>query len=353
MKRNILITLIIVVLVGACTATLLYNKKRIDEKAQLTGNLDSIPVFVTAIGKSKLSGDFTSNGSFSAIHELTLMSEGQGKVEALMFNTGDFIAAGQVMARLDDEIIRSQLSLAEAALEKARKDARKFEALLKEDAISSQQVEEVQLGLKKAETDVATLHKQLDFATIKAPIQGTVVRRMIETGSLVMPGTPVAELVDISRLKFIASVAEVEAVQIRKGQQVTITSSLFPGTLYNGQVTSVGVKADDSRRFPVEIELINDPAHPLRAGMFGTATFGAGSARESLMIPRNALVGSIRTPRVYVVDQGRAVLKDIRIGSANDYEVEVTDGLKEGDLVVTNGQINLDNNMPVVIVNNR
>ncbi len=353
MKRNLIIALIILVLVGACTATLLYNKKKIDEKSQLDGNLKTIPVFVTSLAMNKMSGDFPANGSFSAIHELTVSSEGQGKVVNLLFDIGDFVKQGQVLAHLDDEVLLSQYSLAQAACEKARKDLKKYEGLLKEDAISSQQVEDSRLFLKKSEAELVSLKKQLENATIKAPIQGTIVKRLIETGSLLMPGSPIAEIVDISRLKFTAYVAESEAVLIRNGQKVNITSSLYPGILYPGTVVSVGVKADDARRFPVEIELVNDLRHPLKAGMFGTAGFGLGMERECLTIPRQSIIGSIKEPRVYVVEGNKALLKNIRIGSADDRQVEVLSGLREGELIVTSGQINLEHNSLVTIVNNK
>lgn len=353
MKRIIIIAIIIITLVGACTVTLLYNKKKIDEKARMDGNLKAIPVFVTEVKKTTLSGDFQANGSFSAIHEVTLMSEGQGKVEQLLFSTGDFVSLGQVLAKLDDDLLSSQLSLAEAALDKARKDVRKYEDLLDDDAISSQQVEDAKLGLKKAETDVATLRKQIDFTSVKAPIQGTVTKRYIERGSLVMPGTPVADIVDISRLKLTANVTESEAVRIVKGQKVIVTSSVYPGIEYSGTVVSVGVKADDARRFPVEIEIVNNPKNSLRAGMFGVARFSSDETREALVVPRHSLVGSIREPRVFIVKNDTALLRDIRIGRSNDHEVEILEGLSESDIVVTSGQINLDNNKPVIIVNKR
>jgi RND family efflux transporter MFP subunit len=353
MKRIIIISLITIALVGGCAAILLLNKKKIDEKSKMEGNLETIPVYVTQIKKSTLSGDFEVNGSFLPIHELTLMSEGQGKVLELLVNTGDFIQTGQMIAKLDDELVRSQLALANASLDKARADLKKYEGLLKADAISGQQVEDVKLALKKAETDVTALKKQLDYASIKAPIQGTVTRRAIEKGSLLMPGSPVVDIVDVSRLKFIANVAESEIIQIRRGQQIRVTSTQYPGIVYKGTVVAVGVKADEARRFPVEIDMLNDVSHPLKAGMFGTAAFGSGSPREALQIPRNSIVGSIKTPRVYVVENDRSVLRDIRIGSANDHEVEVLGGLKEGELVVISGQINLDNNVSVRIVNNK
>jgi len=351
MKKIVIIAFVIVALVGACTVTLIYNKKKIDAKARMDGNLQKIPVFIEELSKSRISGTFESNGTFTAIHELTLMSEGSGKVVDLRFNTGDVVQTGKILASLDDELIRSQLSLSEAALSKSKSDLKKYEDLLTNDAISTQQVEDARLSLKKAETDVTTLRKQLDNASIKAPIQGTITKRFIEKGSLVIPGTPVAEIVDISRLKFIANVAESEAVQISPGQKVILTSSLFQGVEYRGTIMSVGVKADDAKRFPVEIELINDPKHPLKAGMFGTALFSVGSDRETLMIPRHAIVGSIKEPRVYVVEGDKAILRDIRIGTATDQEVEILAGLKVGEWVVTSGQINLDHNSTVSIVN--
>jgi len=353
MKRILIISLLIIAILGGCAAILVLNKKKIDQKSKMDGNLDRIPVYVLDTKKSNLAGDFEVNGSFTAIHELTLLSEGQGKVTELLFNTGDVVKPGQVMARLDDELVRSQLSLAEAALDKARADLKKYEGLLKADAISVQQVEDVKLAVKKAETDVVTLKKQLDFATIKAPIPGTITRRSIEKGSLLMPGSPVADIVDVSRLKFIANVAESEAVQIRKGDKIRITSTLFPGKNYQGNVVSIGVKADDARRFPVEIEMVNDPSNPLKAGMFGTALFTSNQPREALLIPRNAVVGSIKIPRVYVVENNKAVLKDIQIGTANDKEVEVTSGLNEHEQLVISGQINLDNHVAVSVVNNK
>ena len=350
MKNLLIISIVIVTLVGACTAVLMYNKKKIEEKSQLDGNLRQIPVFVADVKSSEISGNFEVDGSFSAIHELMVLSETQGKVKDLLFSTGDVVMRAQTLAQLDDELLKSQLVFAQAALDKAKADMAKFEGLLKAGGVSSQQVEDVRLGLIKSQTDVATLKKQLEYTTIKAPIQGTVTRRLIETGTVVMPGTPVAEIVDVSRLKMIANVAESEVVHIRKGMKVNVTTSLYPGVKYAGTVISVGVKADDAKRFPVEIEMANDLSNPLKAGMFGTVAFAFEGKRQAIMIPRNAIVGSIKTPRVYVVENDKAVLRDVGIGSAKDKEVEITSGLKPGEVVVTSGQINLDNQSAVRIV---
>jgi len=350
MKRLIIISIIILALVGACTVTLLYNKKQIDEKANPDVTIKSIPVFVEEAVMKPLDGDFSYQGSFRPVHELLLLSEGQGKVEKIFFENGDEVQSGQLMARLDDDLVVSQLVLAEANLAKMERDMANYEALLKNDAISSQQVEEARLGLVKAQTDVVTLKKQLEYASIKAPISGTVTSRSIEVGSVLMPGSPVANIVDISRLRFIAYMSEGEAVYIHRGDKATITSTLFPGITYQGRVISVGVKADDAKRFPVEIDVENRRDHTLKAGMFGTAFFEGVNGHNALVIPRNALTGSIKEPRVFVVRGDTAYLKAIRVGTADDYLVEVLLGLTPGEKVVVSGQINLEDGSPVTLV---
>lgn len=105
MKRIITISLIIIAFVGGCAEILLLNKKKIEEKSKLEGNLESIPVYVSEIKRTTMSGNFEVNGSFMPVHELTLMSEGQGKVTDLSVNTGDFVQTGQVLVRLDDELV--------------------------------------------------------------------------------------------------------------------------------------------------------------------------------------------------------------------------------------------------------
>ncbi|MBE0646985.1 MAG: efflux RND transporter periplasmic adaptor subunit [Bacteroidales bacterium] len=350
MKRLIIISAIILVLVGACTVTLLYNKQQIDKKANPDITISRIPVFVEESVIQPLDGDFSYQGSFQPVHELLLLSEGQGKVERLLFETGDEVQAGQLLATLDDDLLRSQLTLAEANLAKMERDLAKYESLLKNDAISSQQVEDARLGLVKAQTDVVTLKKQLDYASVKAPIRGTITDRKIEIGSVLMPGSPVAQIVDISRLRFIAYMSESEAVSVHRGDRMMITSSLFPGITYQGEVISVGVKADAAKRFPVEIDVENKRDHTLKAGMFGTAFFKGVNKRQAMVIPRNALTGSIKEPKVFVVKEDTAFLKEISLGMADDNLVEVTHGLNLGDRVVVSGQMNLEDGSVVTVV---
>ena len=113
------------------------------------------------------------------------------------------------------------------------------------------------------------------------------------------------------------------------------------------------MKADASRRFPVEIEVRNNAGKPIRSGMFGMAFFAARGTHDAMAIPRTALVGSIKDPEVFVVENDKAVRKSIKVGSASEKTIEVLEGLKAGDKVVISGQINLDDNTAVRISNTK
>jgi membrane fusion protein (multidrug efflux system) len=116
-------------------------------------------------------------------------------------------------------------------------------------------------------------------------------------------------------------------------------------------VISVGVKADEAKRFPVEIDVDNKRDHTLKAGMFGTAFFEGVNGHDALVIPRNALTGSIKEPKVFVVVGDTAILREVMIGQIDDNLVEITSGLEPGEEVVVSGQINLEERSPVIVVN--
>jgi membrane fusion protein (multidrug efflux system) len=101
----------------------------------------------------------------------------------------------------------------------------------------------------------------------------------------------------------------------------------------------------------VEIELANDRAKPLRAGMYGTVTFEFSKEREAILASRKSITGSIKDPHVFVVENGKAILRPVVTGTVTDNEVEILSGLNPGDMVIVSGQVNLENGSPVTMIN--
>jgi len=348
--KKLRIILIIFLAVAALSFKLYYNKVKLDKNSKLADNQQlTVPVRLIDVKKMKINLDFTESGSFSASHELVLLSESQGRVSQLLVHTGDFVREGQVIAKLDEEIARSQYALAELNFNKLTSDMLKYQELLKGHAITNQQFEEAKISVANAKTNLAMAKKTLENTVIKAPIQGTITKRYIEKGSLLTPGAMVVEIVDISNLKFTTSISESQLSFVYTGQKVMIKASAGKDE-YNGIVRMISVKADDAKRYELEIEVANKSAKTIRSGMEGIVLFRYDNPYEALVIPRKCLIGSIKEPVVYMIENHKARTISIKTGIMTDDYVEVMNGLNENDKVVINGQINLHNGSIVTFV---
>jgi RND family efflux transporter MFP subunit len=173
---------------------------------------------------------------------------------------------------------------------------------------------------------------------------------MVDVGTMVSPGMAISNIVDVSTLKVKVNVGEHEAFQLKAGDKVEISTDVYPNEKFDGRVDNIASKADEAHTYPVEIRIANSTRYPLKAGMFARISFTSVAPAEALVIPRAALVGSIKNAQVYVVQNNKASLRSVVIGAQSGEFLEVQEGLKEGDVVVTNGQNNLSDSTSVVIV---
>jgi RND family efflux transporter MFP subunit len=160
----------------------------------------------------------------------------------------------------------------------------------------------------------------------------------------------VANVVDVSRLKVKLSVAEKDAFRLKAGDAVEVTTDVYPGVKFPGKISTLSAKADEAHTYPIEIVLNNAKDHPLRAGMFGKVMFISIGRTEVVTIPRQALVGSLKNPQVFVLEQQIARLRTIIVGGESGTELGIVGGLKDGDLVVVNGQNNLKDSVSVEVI---
>jgi RND family efflux transporter MFP subunit len=184
---------------------------------------------------------------------------------------------------------------------------------------------------------------------ITAPISGLITMRPVNVGDIVAPGTVVANIVDISQLKIRVNVAEQDAFKLKAGDPAVITTDVYPAVKFNGRIKSISAKGDESHTFTVETMIGFQKEHPLKAGMFGRVSFNQESKAEVLTVPREAIIGSIKNPQVYVVENGIAKMHNIIIEEGSSSNPVVLQGLNPGDQVVVNGQDNLEDNAQVTI----
>lgn len=339
----------IIIVTGITIAVLLNNKARMQAKSK-TEEIKFFPVTLVQVNKQKLSETLSLTGTISANNDVAVASEVQGRITKVFARVGDFVQAGSVLIQLDDELKKASFVAAEVNYEKTRKDLERFEAVYKDGSVSDAQLEGARLAYKSAEAQYIIAKRQYNDTRIKTPISGIVTARPVDIGMMVQNNNVIANVVDISKLKVKINVGERDAFKLRAGDNVEVTTDVYPGVKFQGKIETISAKADEGHTYPIEVSLANSTQHPLKAGMFGRVSFLSVREGESLSIPRQALIGSTKNPQVFIVEQGVAKLRPIVIGSEYGTSIEVLSGLRLGEEVVVSGQNNLKDNVTVTVV---
>ena len=352
MKKIIIgtISLAILILFGYI---LISNKAKSEAKTNAVSTQMSkeIPVTVTLVEQQTLSDNLSMIGTILPNNDVNVLSETQGRVTQMMAKVGDFKSAGAVIATVDDELRQAALIGAQANYDKALSDWNRYEKLFKENAMTSLQLDGARLALKMAESQLIVAKRQLKDTKITTPVSGVVASRFIDAGASVDTKSPIVNIVDITTLKVRMNVAEKDAFALKAGDKVMITTEVYPGVKFTGNVMSVGSKGDEAHTYPVEISLPNSRENPLKAGMFARVNFTTIARPNSLIIPRSSLVGSVKDAHVFVVENNKtARLKKVLIGSEAESNLEVLQGVTTGEVVVVNGQNNLKDGAEVKII---
>ncbi len=349
--KNVLVSLFILALVLWAGYTLSRNKANIQYQAtQASQTISEIPVRVIQPALGSLKHQVFATGILSPAEELIVVSETGGKILKYHKQVGEVVRKNDVLVEVEDEIIRASVLVAEANYEQLKKDIARYERLEQGNAIAKHDLEQARIGLKKAEADLIKAEKALKDTKITSPIAGVVNQRMVETGQFVSPGLPVYEIVNTGQLKIWIKIPEKDIFKISKGQEVMIKVPSLSGDPFRGRVTSLGEKADRSMKFDVEVTLENRPGKDhMKAGLYAEVTIPV-KASEALIIDKAAITGSLTEPSVFVIEDGKASLRNIRISDSNDKQVEVVSGLTGEDRVIVGGQLNLREGNAVKII---
>ena len=350
--KKIIYIIIGVILVGAVAYTLIINKQKNEENTAIVAQKNtSVAVRVATVTTGKIDADFIANGNFAPKQELNFSAEKPGRVLRVLVDEGDRVRIGQTLAIVRSEQISADLLTAQASYQNALTDYSRFENAFKTGGVTKQQLDQAKLSMVTSKSRLQQARVNVGDANIKASINGIVNKKYIEPGSVLNAGTPLFELVNVSSLKLKVNVTENQIALLKIGSPVKVKASVYPDKEFSGKVTFIASKADASLNFPIEIEIANNPNNEIKAGMYGTATFGSNANQAAItMIPRKAFVGSVSSNQVFVVTDNIATLKKIVTGRIFGDQVEVLDGLTDGDVVVTSGQINLSDNTKVSIV---
>lgn len=351
MKKYIIITILIIT-GGAMCWRLVANKKEIDSRKEIKASGSGIAVSVINVSQREATYDLDLVGKTEANQEVIVASEASGKITEINFKLGDHVTKGAVLAKVDDRYKKLAVENARLTHDKYKEDYHKYKTLHDGDAVTEMQMRDMKMAYENSVIQLEQAERQLEDTRIIAPFSGYITSRDIELGTFVNVSSPVAGIADLSQLKITLSVPETDVYELERGQKVSITTAIYPDAVFSAIISHISPKGDQTHSYPIEIAMPNSAKYPLRTGTFVQVNLSKGDTRNALMIPRDAIVSSVKAPSVYIVADGKARLQRIVTGNNYGGYLEVLEGLKDNDIVVVNGQINLMDGSKVSIIRN-
>jgi len=271
----------------------------------------------------------------------------------VMTEEGDFVEAGQVLARLETDRYALEVQRAQAEFERLQLDFERKQELFERELVSAEAFEQVRANLEaaKAEYDLARL--DLRYTSIRAPFSGFISERLVRVGNLVSNLEPVFRITSYDPLLAVLHVPERELSVLSKGLPVSVSVDAWPGEMFEGEVIRISPVIDPGTgTFRVTAE-ISDQDGKLKPGLFGRVQVLYDIHANVTVIPRSAVISEDDQNHVYVIaEDGTASRRSIELGYEKDGMVEITDGIESGEQVVTAGKGSLNNGTAVEVIGN-
>ncbi len=335
------------------------------EKSAGAQSSDIIPVSVMPVQTGDFDEVVEATGRVEPIHRAILSAQVSGRIVKSYVELGDFVKKDSPLLLIDPATYQlaldqaeAQVLAAKAAYDKAQADFARNQKLHKTGDISDYIFENSRLQLASADAALQQARaardlarKRLDDATLRAPFDGQIAAKQFDLGNTAAPGVPVVTLVDIRRLKVKIGVSEQDVVRLRKNQPASLQIDAYPGHTFQGRISAIAPDADmRTRTFPVEIVLTNPAEYPLRAGMVAKVRVQLSQIKGVPMIPTSALVQSAQTRVAFVVRNGKAEKRTLKLGPQKGNRIAVLQGLQPGEKVIVLGQDRVSDGSQVKIV---
>lgn len=370
-KRFTIALVLVAILCGGLVGFNLFRSKMIQD---FFAGMTPPPVTISAteIQPTNWSPEIETIGTLWAWQGVDVAVEAAGIVESIAFKANDGVTDGQLLVQIDDAVERADLISAEAAVERDRAQFERAQRLRETGVASETTLEDAQTALAASESALARIRAVLEQKAIEAPFGGTIGIPRVDVGQYVQPGTLIATLQQLERMKVDFTVPEQFMGDLFIDQQASfgLTEGAFP---YQGTVIGVDPKVDPQTRLISVRGEVENPGGELRPGQFVRVRLKLPAMEDVIALPQTSVVTSLYGDYVFVVEEAESEGTDaaaendgsaesngpsliakqvfVTVGRRQGNLIEIVEGLSAGQSVVTSGQNKLANNSPVTINN--
>jgi len=309
----------------------------------------AVPVEAYVVRDTSVVYQVATIGSLRANENVDIVSEISRKIVSIPLKEGSTVAKGDLLFKLDDSDITARIGKLTVEEKLAETNEARQKVQLASGGLSQEKYDATLSHLNLLRAEIAILKVDLSKTEIRAPFAGRIGLRNFSEGALVTPGTPLARLQDVSRIKIDFSVPERYANDLRTGAAISFTTDYSVKT-YTGIIEAVEPDVEKATRTISLRAVCGNSDGSLVPGASVKVSIDIRSLSKRLFIPSPALIASIRGYDVFLVQSGKAVLRPVKTGIRNRFSVEVTDGLAPGDTVVVTNLLRIKPDSPVKIV---
>lgn len=314
------------------------------------GPPQSTPVETRAVTSGSIDRSWSAVGSLMANESLTVRPEIAGRIVKLGFEEGGTVKRGALLFELDASVERAQVDQAAADLALATRNAKRAEELFASALIAAADRDAATASLDAATAALALARARLEKTVIRAPFAGRAGLRKVAVGDYVNPGQDLVMLEDIGRMKLEFRLPELALADVRTGQPVQVELDAFPGERFVANVYALDSGVSMETRSIALRALLDNPDQRLRAGQFARVRLIVETQDNALLIPEQAVVPRGEQAFVFVIESGKAIEREVRLGQRRPGEVQVLEGLKLGDQIVTGGVQKISSGSAVAVV---
>ncbi len=307
--------------------------------------LTAARVQTVTVQERSISSRVEAVGTVQAVDQAVIAAKITGTILEIPVVLGSRVNKGDLLVKIHADEISARVLQARAQLDQARRNLKREEKLLKQQASTPETVKSMRDLLAVAQAGYRGATSMLSYTTITAPFAGVITEKIANNGDLATPGTPLLHLENSSKLQVVASIPETVALQIQQGDRLSINIPAT-GMALEGEVAEISPVVNPlSRTSQVKINLSSSDG--LRTGMFARVQI-PGPESITLMVPEQAIVHFGQLEKIFVANEGKAQLRLVRTGMREDGLIEILSGLKAGERVVTENNRLLVNGQPLI-----
>ncbi len=318
------------------------------ESAESVERLSAVEA--TAVSRSDVSSRYTAGSTLTARETATVVARSQGVVSEVLVEEGDRVAAGQLLARVDDERLRLEIRRIEAGVTRLGAELARSQSMLDRGMTSTEEHERLRFEHQAEQAALNLAKLESEHSAIRAPFDGVITLRHARRGQLLKVHAAAFEMANFDHLQARFDVPEAVAVKITAGAPVTLTLDALSGRSVAAHVARVSPEVDSATGTVAVTVDVDGKDEMLRPGMFVRTWMALDTVADAMVIPRRALINERGRSLVFVVEDGQVYRREVHLGIEQDESVEVLSGIDASAMVVITGQSTLRDGESVDVI---